>query len=250
MTYFIGLCMIEKRIQPHVLNKSLVVYDTEVKMMEFEKAWKITEFSTLIGKHHNTVDQWFKQLEDKRIHYVNRILGEKIYDSLDLEIGQYIKEGRDNSYNLQMIFEQLPSIFELRPFPINWSTGDSQLVDIEAVKRMMEAQFLQTKEDMLKELIGEAERIFDEKQKLLPKPKSILELQAERVSDMMTRIRIEQKLQDQAILAWSNLPENERTRKVGFFKKEEDWGKREAFIRRFISDNIEKVLKDEYGINS
>ncbi|MFD2614708.1 hypothetical protein [Paenibacillus gansuensis] len=218
--------------------------------MEFEKAWKITEFSNLIGKHHNTVDQWFKQLEEKRIHYVNRILGEKIYDALDLEIGQFIKEGRDKNYNLQMIFEQLPSIYEMRSFPVDWSTGDSQLVDIEGLKRMMEAQLQAAKAEMLKEVIGEAEKIFEEKQKLLPQPKSFEEQQADRVNDVMTRFKIERKLQEQAIQEWSALPESERMRKVGLFRKEEDWGKREAYIHRFVSENIENALKAEYGLNT
>lgn len=217
--------------------------------MEFEQAWKITEFSTLIGKHHNTVDQWFKQLEEKRIHYINRILGEKVYDSLDLEIGRFIKESRDKNYALQVIFEQLPSIYDLRAFPETWTSENSQVVDLEVMKRMMEAHFLQTKEDMMREIIGEAERLFEAKQQLLPQPKSFEEIQADRVNDMMTRFRIERKLQDQAIKEWNKLPEENRMRKIGFFKRIEDWEKKEAFIKQFVSENIEKALKDEYGLS-
>ncbi|MGQ0514172.1 terminase gpP N-terminus-related DNA-binding protein, partial [Bacillus sp. D-CC] len=34
----------------------------------FEKAWRITEFSKLVGRHHNTVYNWFNILEEKGLH--------------------------------------------------------------------------------------------------------------------------------------------------------------------------------------
>ncbi|MGU3473144.1 hypothetical protein ACLBWT_18600 [Paenibacillus sp. D51F] len=220
--------------------------------MELTKAWKITEFSKLVDKHHNTIDQWFKALEDKRIHYVNRILGEKIYDETDLEIARYIKEGREKSYNLQIIFEQLPSVYEVRPFPDDWSTSSDSLVDYESIRRKMEQRFEEkieaAKSVLFEEVMIATARVIEEQQKLLPPVKTIEEQQTERVNDIMTRLRIERKLEDLAIHAWGELPDTDRLRKVGLFRKDEDWGKRDAFIRRYVQEHIEDALKEEYGL--
>lgn len=219
--------------------------------MELEKAWKIGEFSKLIDKHYNTVDQWFKALENRRIHYVNRIMGEKVYNELDLEIGKYIKESRDKEFSLRIIFEQLPSIYELRPFPPDWSSGDS-LLDIDSIKRMMESKFDDNfqiaKSEIMEEVNRVTKELFEEQRKLLPPPKSPEEQKTERINEMLGRMRVERKLEDQAIQAWTELPDSERVRRVGLFRKDEDWGKREAFIRRYVHERIESALKEEYGV--
>ncbi|MDH4619389.1 hypothetical protein [Brevibacillus sp. AY1] len=77
----------------------------------------INDFAKKIGQHQNTVDGWFKQLEERRIHYVNRANGKKVYNSLDLQIGLYIRDKREKKWALDPIFSELPEHFELRPFP-------------------------------------------------------------------------------------------------------------------------------------
>ncbi|MFE5324715.1 hypothetical protein ACFQ88_39360 [Paenibacillus sp. NPDC056579] len=220
--------------------------------MQIEKAWKITEFAKLIDKHYNTVDQWFKQLEDKRVHYVNRVAGEKVYDELDLNIGRYIKEARDKNYNLQIIFEQLKDVYDLRPFPDDWSTGDS-LVDMEVMRRSMEQKFEKMLEDAKSELLGmaaaaAASTMEQNFHKYLPPPKSHEELTFERSSEMLTKIKIENKLEERAIAAWNALPESERMKKVGLFRKEQNWEKRDDFIRKYKRENFEQIVKEEYEI--
>nr|WP_263327111.1 hypothetical protein [Neobacillus sp. Marseille-Q6967] len=61
-----------------------------------KEQWKIGEFASKIGRHANTIDQWFKKLEELNIHYVNRLpsTNEKIYDDLDLKIALHIKSER------------------------------------------------------------------------------------------------------------------------------------------------------------
>ncbi|TVY07312.1 hypothetical protein [Paenibacillus cremeus] len=220
--------------------------------MQLEKAWKITEFAKLIDKHYNTVDQWFKQLEDKQVHYVNRVAGEKVYDETDLDIGRYIKEARDKNYNLQIIFDQLKDVFDLRPFPEDWITGDA-LVDIEGIKRSMEIRF----ESMLQEakrdiLVAAAQAAASDLEqnvtKYLPAPKSHEEITFERSNEMLTKIRIDNLLEERAVAAWNALPESEKMKKVGLFRKDLDWEKRDAFIRKFKNENYEQLVKEQYGI--
>jgi hypothetical protein len=226
----------------------------EERLMELEKAWKISEFAKLIeGNHHNTINQWFNALEEKRIHYVNRVLGEKVYDETDLEIGRYISEGRAKKYNLQLIFDQLPDVFELRPFPLDWGTGEGGLVDLEAIKRQMEVtfeeRFQKAQTELRDEVVSVATQLLEEHRKLLPAPKSGEEIRLEKVNDKMSRMKVEWKLEEKAIEEWSKLPDNERMKRVGLFRKDEDWGKRSAFIRRYVQENMEEALKAEYGID-
>ncbi|SFJ77169.1 hypothetical protein SAMN02799624_05904 [Paenibacillus sp. UNC496MF] len=222
--------------------------------MELEKAWKISEFAKLIeGNHHNTINQWFIALEEKRIHYVNRILGEKVYDEKDLEIGRYISEGRAKKYNLQLIFDQLPDVFELRPFPLDWGTGEGGLVDLEAIRRQMEAtfeeKFQKAQIEIRNEVVSAATQLLEEHRKSLPAPKSDEEIRLEKINEKMSRMRIEWKLEEKAIEEWSKLPENERMKRIGFFRKDEDLGKRSTFIRQYVQENMEAALKEEYGVN-
>lgn len=224
----------------------------DVEHLELEKAWKISEFSKLIdNKHYNTIDQWFKALEDKRIHYVNRVAGEKVYDQLDLDIGKYIKDGRSNNYNLQLIFDQLPDVFSLRPFPLDWNAGGS-LMDYDELRREMEKRFeeklQETREKIMDEVVSAATQLFEEHRQLLPPPKSREEIRAEEINDKMSRMKIEWRLEEQAIEEWTRLPESDRLRKVGLFRKEEDFLKRDAFIKKYIQANMESALKAEYGI--
>lgn len=82
-----------------------------------QQFWKITEFSKELEKPLNTVDSWFKQLEENRVHYVSRKSNERVFDDLDLQIGQYIKSKRNEKWALEAIFNQLPTEFQVRPFP-------------------------------------------------------------------------------------------------------------------------------------
>lgn len=68
--------------------------------------WKISDFVEEIKHllkenklHINTVDGWFKKLEEERIHYVSRTedSNEKVYDSLDLELAAFIKKRETRS---------------------------------------------------------------------------------------------------------------------------------------------------------
>ncbi|WP_204407710.1 helix-turn-helix domain-containing protein [Brevibacillus laterosporus] len=54
----------------------------------------------------------------------------------------------------------------------------------------------------------------------------------------MAELEVTNRLKKQAQDEWNRLPEGERYRKKGLFGKEEDLGKRELFIQRYIEDNL------------
>ncbi|MFK3961913.1 MerR family transcriptional regulator [Pseudalkalibacillus hwajinpoensis] len=202
-----------------------------------EEYWKIIDFAKQVGKHYNTVDNWFKKIEDKKIHYINRDPGtdEKIYDKLDLRIALYINERRNEKWSLEGIFSTLSDEFELRPFPLE--EDSSELLDIELVKK-------QLKEEMESAIKESAAAL---KQELLPDPAHERQV---RMENIITEFRIKTNLENEAIGVWSQKPETERFKKVGFFRKEEDRDKRDDFVRSYIQERFETKIREEFNYKS
>jgi hypothetical protein len=243
--------------------------------------YKISDFADQIGKHVNTVDRWFNDMERRRIHYVNRSEdGVKIYDDLDLSIGNFIRDRRDENWNLPAIYNKLEELFDLRPFPDDLS-GVPQVADFEAFQRQFQEQIQQSiklavraeveeirryYEDVLKQLprsediakllpdpkvIEDTMRAqVEEIKQQIPKPRNPLVERQERVTDMITRRRVETALRKEARHLWSIKPVEERTRRSGIFglKKEEDRDKRDQFIADYIDEHYESRLKKEFEL--
>lgn len=212
-------------------------------MSQTERFWKITDFSKQIKKHQNTVDGWFKQLEEKGLHYVNRINNEKVYDELDLQIALHIKDKREQKWALEAIFDELNNNLELRPLPPEMETTNSlQIPDMEALKKLFNEEVRRAAEEIA--AVQTAEII-----RALPKPKGREEERQERFEELMARFKVEKRLRGEALHLWSTKPEKERMRKIGWFQKGEDLDKREQFIRDYIDEHFEYALRQEYGIN-
>ena len=116
--------------------------------------WKISDFTQKIGDlHMNTVDRWFKKLEEQQIHYISRINGERIYDELDLKVALFIKERRDEKWALEAIFNILPFQLELRPFPEDKKiNSNTQVLDIKSLKKQLTNEI---KAEITKEIQGQ-----------------------------------------------------------------------------------------------
>lgn len=233
-----------------------------------ENWWQITDFATIISEklqeitndskasvHYNTVDKWFKALENKRIHYITRAAGEKIYNEMDLEIGLFIAEKRKgNRYRLDAIYELIPDELDVRPFPPDFHDEQSTSIDesllerrvLEKMNKFLAQQFeIQQEQNRM----NMQKLISDSLQKMLPNPISAEEERAQRMTDNITRMRVEWKLEEEAIVEWEKLPEKERTKRVGVFRKDVDVIKREQFIRNYKKQHLEDALKKEYDLD-
>lgn len=213
--------------------------------MEGEKQhWKLNEFSKKIGKHYNTVDTWFKEMERKRIHYINRVesSGEKIYGLLDLKIGLYIRNKREEGWNLDPIFDTVPHEFEVRPFP-EGTENKLEIHDIGELRKMLLREFEQIAITIAEQKAGEAI-------KALPEPKSREEERQERITEFITQSRILDQLEDEALDLWYQKSESERIKKTGFLNlvKVEDVEKRDKFVRDYIRKHKEERLRNEFGL--
>lgn len=208
--------------------------------------WKISDFAKLLGKHNNTVDGWFRTLEeDRQLHYINRINDEKVYDELDLEIARFILDRRNEKWSLDAIYDSLPDRFSLRPFPLEFERDEKpvKVVDIDKIRATILAEMKSTFEQIS---VTQMEKQMQDFQRMLPSPN---QQRLDRFNTLMAERRVARKLEDEALSIWATKPDEERLIKVGWFRKEEDKDKRDSFIRAYIDEHFEEQMKKEFGLD-
>ncbi|WP_017150241.1 MerR family transcriptional regulator [Bacillus bingmayongensis] len=231
--------MIDQKSDDDILNDNV-----------FEKAWRITEFSKLVGRHHNTVYNWFNILEEKGLHETLRThnTNEKLYNTLDLEIALFIKQKRDEKWSLDAIIELLPHQFDLRPVPLeNQANEVSTQLNLQATAEIIEKMVNKQIEEKIKTIESQYEEKIGNILKQLPQPEDAETLKIrqrqERLDNFIIEHRTRQELRKQAESLWNSKPDEERIKKVGWFKKEEDLAKKQLFIEQYIHDNIIDHMK-------
>ncbi len=222
----------------------------------FEKAWRITEFSKLVGRHHNTVYNWFNILEEKGLHGTLRTnnTNEKLYNTLDLDIALFIKLKRDEKWSLDAIIELLPHQFELRPVsPENQTSEVSTQLNMQEAAATIEKIVEQKIQMHLQSIEMEyREKFEDAVRSALPEPEdpeTLKERQRqERLDNMIIQHRARTELRKQAEKEWNTLPEETRIKKVGWFKKEEDLARKQLFIENYIDENMIEYIQNTMSI--
>lgn len=211
--------------------------------------WKISDFANKVGKHLNTVDGWFKKLEEQGIHYINRTesTGEKVYDDLDLRIAQYIVEKRNSKWALEAIFNEIGSHFDLRTSPVNTNVPEhiDEQVDINALKVDLIKEISTVLESTYKNQFEQYKKELDSKFNSLP---TLLNVREQRLNEIIVRRRIESKLEKEAIQIWMERPDSEKYKKRGWFRREEDTEKKNKFVKEYIDEHFEKRLKVEFEL--
>ena len=218
----------------------------------FEKAWRITEFSKLVGRHHNTVYNWFNILEEKGLHGTLRTnnTNEKLYNTLDLDIALFIKLKRDEKWSLDAIIELLPHQFELRPVsPENQTSEVSTQLNMQEAGATIEKIVEQKIQMHLQNIELEYQGKFEEAiRAVLPEPEDPEKLKErqrqERLDNIIIQHRARTELRKQAEKEWNTQPEETRIKKVGWFKKEEDLVRKQLFIENYIDENMIEYMKN------
>lgn len=215
-----------------------------------DQFYQISDFAKIVDptKHVNTIDNWFKALEERRLHYVNRIAGAKVYDELDLDIARFIRDKRDKKprWSMDGIFEILPEQFELRPFPKEEETTRvPQVTDLEVFRR----ELYSMAEQIAAAQVEEVKLQYAELMRQLPKPVDPAEERQTRISDLITQRRVLAELEDEALQMWSTKPQQERMMKVGLFRSVENAEAKARFIREYINASLEQRLQERYGLH-
>ena len=228
--------------------------------MELKEAvWQISDFTEEIQRryeeetsvkesvHYNTVDKWFKDLENKGIHYIQRVADKKVYDDLDVAIAVFILKKRSlkQKWSLDAISNVLSANMEVRPFP-DLKNDESPVLNEAQVMvemgRKFEKMQKEFEERMLQELDLKKKELDQQLLKRLPIPKTDQEIRAEKTDIMISSVRKRYEIEGKAIAEWDKLPMEQKLKKVGLFRKEVDLLKRDNFIREYVKN----YFKDAY----
>ena len=227
--------------------------------MELKEAvWHISDFTEEIQRryeeettvkesvHFNTVDKWFRDLEKKGVHYIQRVAEKKVYDELDVDIAVFIMEKRSQKWSLDAISNVLSANLEVRPFP-DLKNDESQVLSEAQVMvemgRKFEKMQQEFEERMLHELDLKKKELEQQLLNRLPKPKTDQEIRAEKTDIMISSVRERYEIEEKAIAEWNTQPMEQRVKKVGFFRKEEDMLKRDNYIREYVKKHFEDMVR-------
>lgn len=224
--------------------------------MDNGRFWKIKDFVEDLNLtleqsiHTNTINGWFKRLEENHIHYINREeqTNEKVYDEFDFEIALFIKKKRDEKWSLSAIERELQDCFDLRPFPIEEEKFSPPADNIELLRKQLTEEMRKSFEEMSVAKIEEVKNQYEAILHTLPKPVSKEELREQRFQSLVLHRRVESKLEEEAAMEWTKMPDSERLKRVGLFRKDVDIEKKNDFIRSYVNKHFEEYLKKEMGI--
>jgi hypothetical protein len=227
--------------------------------MELKEAvWHISDFTEEIQRryeeettvkesfHYNTVDKWFKDFENKGIHYIQRVADKKVYDDLDVDIAIFIIKKRSQKWSLDAISNVLSAHLEVRPFPDLNNDEEQGLSEAQVMVEMgrkFEKMQKEFEKKILHELDVKKKELEQQLLNRLPKPKSDEEIRAEKTDIMISSVRKRYEIEGEAIEEWNKLPLEQRVKKVGFFRTEEDLLKRDNFIREYVKKYFENVIR-------
>ncbi|MEK5379364.1 hypothetical protein [Niallia sp. FSL W8-0635] len=202
---------------------------------------KIGEFSKKVGKHSNTVANWFNQLHELKLHCVNRspLTGEKVYDELDLQVALHIKELRDKKVSINEIFEDISNHCNLRYTSVDDSLDEVGELNSDYERLKMELLYIV--QDILSEsLWDEFETIREKLESFINGLPSMMDERHNRIKDLLAVRRIEAELETEALHKWSTEPVSVRIKRGFFFNKEENIEARNQYVKGYIMKNLEE----------
>ncbi len=215
--------------------------------VDYLQTWKITEFTEVMNETFkqkynedlnitvNTLNNYFRDLENDDIHYLNRINGVKIYDPMDLNIAEFIAIKRSKKLN-KGISWQLPQIFDAikrdlpcRPKPEATDSQTSTKETSEEITKQLE-EFKESFKETLIEIVKlEVGQRNDIQQQLL-EMKQANEKQVNRT--MVEVMQKQSEFRAHARAEWDKKSPSERFE--GLIFKREKIKEREQFIDEYV----------------
>ncbi|WP_347553260.1 hypothetical protein ABFG93_22920 (plasmid) [Pseudalkalibacillus hwajinpoensis] len=241
-------------------NKGLVEYDKRSnqryipssEFIKIEKIIKIFEEAKKAGtrktfddvktelQKENLFTQYQEDQEKKKIERTTEIalnsINTELKDTL-MAMANGFKQIQEENQLIKSQFNQLleqhnEALQKINALETNLNNFGENHIQIAAA---IESQTSQEKEttDQISKLNKKVEEF-------------ILNDREKRANDMLTKKKIETQLEQDALAIWYKKPEEERIKKVGFFKKEEDQSKRNAFIKEYVTLHFDNRIQKEY----
>ncbi|SED17953.1 MerR family transcriptional regulator [Paenibacillus sp. GP183] len=81
----------------------------------------------------------------------------------------------------------------------------------------------------------------------VPQAADPVQQKTDRMEAMFAERRVLRRLENEALKLWQQKPEQERVKRVGLFRKEEDHAKRQDFVKQYVDEHYEEQLRSEFG---
>lgn len=219
-------------------NKNELESTVEAHEAELTDMWKLGVFTEEVNKAFlaatgidadyktNTINNYFKDLEEKGIHIVQKINDVRVFDTDDLTLAVFILMKRSKELNqhktwgLQQIYDEIERSPEL----------PNRKPSIEEQSK-----------DNLKELVLELQKTFTKSLEEASNTQLLLSTMDQNVEKKVTNAVLaymeqQNKVKAEARTEWEKLPKEQRF--TGFIFKQERIAERE----RFIDDYVEKEM--------
>lgn len=219
-------------------NKNELETTAEAHEAELTDMWKLGAFTEEVNKAFlaatgidadyktNTINNYFKDLEEKGIHIVQKINDVRVFDTDDLTLAVFILMKRSKELNqhktwgLQQIYDEIDRSPEL----------PNRKPSIEEQSK-----------DNLRELVLELQKTFTKSLEEASNTQLLLSTMDQNVEKKVTNAVLaymeqQNKVKAEARTEWEKLPKEQRF--TGFIFKQERIAERE----RFIDDYVEKEM--------
>lgn len=223
-----------------------------------EDYWKIGSFAKEIEnatgdkRHANTLDNWFKGLEDKNIHFVPRAGKEKVYSEVEKEIALFFNTKRKEGWAIDVIQDEVKTRFSDKLNKYNPNTGE-EVQSIEELKEQMLEWMQQTTSQVADEKVKALEEKF--KSYKNDNEKKRYQDRHDAINLELKKTMIRKELKKEAIELWEKEPDEKKfieveekgifgLKKVRTMKNIEG---RNDFIEEYIDEHMFNRLKKETG---
>lgn len=105
-------------------------------------------------------------------------------------------------------------------------------------------QQLYEQQEKIKKLTERHDEEIQETKQLISPEKQ----RSERFERIMAEHKVKRLLEKEAMNLWKGKPPEERIKKVGWFRTEEDRDKRDSFIKDYVDERFETYLRQEFNL--
>lgn len=206
---------------------------------------KVDSVASLLNIKLSTFKKYYGEFEKHGYRFQRSSEGHVLFSEHDIEM---IREFVDIKNHPSMTLQKAVKEVLIKEGILDITDTTYTNSDIALMAKQVET----ASEDMrlLKELIQQQTEMMMQFQQaqIATAAAHVEENRQERMTDMITRRRVESQLRKEALQEWSKKPDEERKIRTGLFRKEENINKRDIFIEDYIGEHIEERIKREYDL--
>lgn len=218
----------------------------------FAVSYHAKEVAKVLGIGGSTLRKWCLEFERQNYLFERGVNNTRYFKERDLMLLHRVKEQlQEHNETLQdavnLVLTGIEQEQRATSVIVDYSKEqqvDEPLVtheDIEEIKERLEEQA-----EFNKVLLNELRRQQEQQQKALPNPEK---QRLERFNSLVAERRVVRVLEKEALALWDAKSHEDRFIKLGWFRKIEDFDKRDRFVKSYVDEHFEERLSLEFGFD-